>query len=990
MELITGSYKALENEFLKYFGKVKINPLDKVLIITQSERLTKTLKEALLSQKECLSCVFWQDILGLVYNINQTGADYKPLRQRTALDYFKLKDFLQRHNFNTSFGYIQALQAAFMDMQNASVMPQDLLNIEELNSSLFSQDLKDLIFIYENYLKLTAQEGKSSYKDFFTNALENIEQNKYLAQFKQIIFYGIYDLTSLQYDILKAVSQNYNTALFFPYEDISSYKYIQDFYLSNIIGLSSEHKKAQLPKSELDSFCNHLFEVPKEHSKYQAPIKIIDTSGSLGQVQAAAKEVLLLHKQGFAFKDIAVCARSLEPYKNDIVKVFAQNDIPVNINFEESFIIQPLINVCISLLNIARNNFHKDSVLSFINSPYLKERQNLWGQLIKDIGVQTGFNQWLNLLDLAAKQGKKEALLLKDFLVKLEAKVSLLEEAASFTSLVLRVKDIFDTFISLENLNPQEQVLFEHLENILEEISSYDKVRSAKRGEFLEELNYLLEQEKINRAVNLQNALTVADIMNLRGQTFKAIIVLGLNEGIFPTKINEDPVFKDAWRSSLQKLGYNIKVSAQRYQEEKLFFYFALSSAEQKATLIYQRCDEEGKLKIQSVYLTWLDKILDKAERLSLSRRPSQQLLEWYKISPQLLTSKEAAFLASLEGNFTLAASLAGAEEELFLQAFSLSMEGSLGARDLVCKREGPLWQHICKKGLSPSALGNMYQCPAKYLFNNIFDREDTLVLQRDKLDERDRGILNHEILEQFYKYLLSRNLFDKVFAKGALDILQTFIDKNLCDKDYKKYGLYPLLWSVLCKEMAQNLKNFVGQDLARIQKNKQIPSYFEQDITCNFEDLKIHGKIDRIDLCEDKTAFGIIDYKNSRKKSKSAKLIFQEANFQGPFYFELAKSMEALSKIQPTVMAYASIKEVNFKELSYDEYLTLKDTFWTLVKFLETLIKEGLFIINPGKEACKYCSYGDFCRKNHAPSKRRANFSKQAGKLREYYKKYA
>ena len=132
-------------------------------------------------------------------------------------------------------------------MQNALIMPQDLLKIEELDSSLYTQDLKDLIFIYENYLDLVRSDGKNSYKDFFTSALDNIAQNKYLSEFKQIIFYGIYDFTALQYDILKEISHNYPTTIFFPYEDIPAYKYIKDFYLSSIFGLGLKHKEALLP-----------------------------------------------------------------------------------------------------------------------------------------------------------------------------------------------------------------------------------------------------------------------------------------------------------------------------------------------------------------------------------------------------------------------------------------------------------------------------------------------------------------------------------------------------------------------------------------------------------------------------------------------------------------------------------------------------------------------------------------------------------------------
>ena len=990
MELINGSYKALEKEFLDYFGKIKKEPLEKVLIITQSARLSQRLKEKLLSSRECVACVFWQDILGLVSNINQASDNYIPLKQKRALDYFKLKDFLQRYNLNTSAGYIKALQASFMDMQNALIMPQDLLKIKEYDETLYTKELKELIFIYQNYLKLTAQTGKSSYKDFFTSALENIENNKYLSQFKQIIFYGIYDWTNLQYDILKAISRAYPTALFFPYEEIPSYKYIQDFYLTNILGLGGEHKNVSKPLTELEKFSTYLFENSKEE-KFKADLKIIDAAGTLGQVQSAAKEVLILHKQGFDFKDIAVCARSLESYKNDLIRVFKQNDIPLNINSEENFSSQPLISFCLNLLNVVKNNFHRDSVLSFITSPYLKADCTDWEQVIKNIGVQTGFNQWMNLLDIAKEKGIVSATSLKNFLEQLEQKVSLLNEAASFSFLVSRTKEIFNDFLNFDILNAEEQNLFTLLENILEELSSFDEVRFCNKGEFLEELTYLTEQKKINVVVNLQNSLTIADIMNLRGQSFKVIILLGLNESAFPAKVSEDPVFKDFWRSILQRLGYNIKLSVQRYQEEKLFFYLALSSASDKAILIYQRCDDKGKEQVSSIYLNWILKYCEDIKTFYLSKSPEQQMLTWYQISPDLLTRQEAAVLSSLKGDYILAANLIESEEEdLFLQAFSLSLPSALGEHDLICQSQGPLWQYIIKKGLSPSSISNLYKCPARYLFSAILNRKDIDILQPDKFDDRDKGNLYHDILNQFYSYLKERNLLDKISPVGSGEILQNFIKDNIKETDYKQYGLYPLLWAVNCQEMEEKLKEIVALDLAYIEKEKQIPSYFEKNISAEIGHLKIHGQIDRIDISSDGKSFNITDYKSGdfsvpREKKE---IVFKNVNFQVPFYFELAKNIPELSSLEPLKMIFLAFKDKKQKGISYSDYLAFKKEVWTLAEFLQDLVKEGFFIITPGSHSCKYCQFEDICRKKHSASQRRAYLSAQATKLRGYHVK--
>ncbi|MDR1684447.1 MAG: hypothetical protein LBR90_03185, partial [Elusimicrobiota bacterium] len=73
-------------------------------------------------------------------------------------------------------------------------------------------------------------------------------------------------------------------------------------------------------------------------------------------------------------------------------------------------------------------------------------------------------------------------------------------------------------------------------------------------------------------------------------------------------------------------------------------------------------------------------------------------------------------------------------------------------------------------------------------------------------------------------------------------------------------------------------------------------------------------------------------------------------------------------------------------KDLPYDEYLALRPKFLQLLSFLKQTAKEGLFIINPGKDNCLFCRYEDLCRKAHGATLRRAKNSAGAKKLKEYH----
>ena len=73
--------------------------------------------------------------------------------------------------------------------------------------------------------------------------------------------------------------------------------------------------------------------------------------------------------------------------------------------------------------------------------------------------------------------------------------------------------------------------------------------------------------------------------MTLRLQDFKAVIILGLNEGVLPLVPNQDPALKEIYRQSLRKplrralqnIGYLIHTTQNRYFQENFLFYLVCS-----------------------------------------------------------------------------------------------------------------------------------------------------------------------------------------------------------------------------------------------------------------------------------------------------------------------------------------------------------------------------------------------------------------------------
>ena len=89
--------------------------------------------------------------------------------------------------------------------------------------------------------------------------------------------------------------------------------------------------------------------------------------------------------------------------------------------------------------------------------------------------------------------------------------------------------------------------------------------------------------------------------MSAMGINFDYVFIIGLNEGIFPKIIKEDPFLLDENRKYLRRmiqdsLGFKIPLKEDGYYEERLLFTLSLLSANKKIYLSLEREDINDKL----------------------------------------------------------------------------------------------------------------------------------------------------------------------------------------------------------------------------------------------------------------------------------------------------------------------------------------------------------------------------------------------------------
>ena len=275
------------------------------------------------------------------------------------------------------------------------------------------------------------------------------------------------------------------------------------------------------------------------------------------------------------------------------------------------------------------------------------------------------------------------------------------------------------------------------------------------------------------------------------------------------------------------------------------------------------------------------------------------------------------------------------------------------------------LAEKLRQKGLSPSAVDAYLRCPFRYYAERVLK---TAPEEEDGRPVMVKGTIYHEALARYFS--------------DGLEDLPGFVAAAYDEK--MSYLRPEYLWAWEKKDMARALLAAIQAEEERLADEKKNagfrPTAFETAFTYPFKDVAIHGVIDRIDRNESGDEI-LIDYK-SGGVPKYDKVAAYEV-MQLSLYALARRSMGnrpasleyvSVESAKASVMVRDTTRAGNYsrlgKEKKYDG-----DAFDIFLNEAENAlddvianIKRGAFLAEPTEEdACKYCPYGDLCRKEAA-----------------------
>ena len=846
--------------------------------------------------------------------------------------------------------------------------------------SRFEDRLQDNYIDENDLLNLLAQNIESSH--LFDNCLFYIDE---FAGFTKQEYNVIQVLEKIAKDIYITVCTDDLRVLKSPEADIfydnkqtvQTLKQIAD--IKNEIHLENSYR---FKNEELRHLEKNIFDLPyTTYNKEVDNIKLTIAKNQYEEIENVAREISkLVRKEGYRYRDIGVITKNLEDYSSLCKAIFSEYEIPVFIDEKKDITSDIFVKYVLAILDIFAKNWSYEAVFNYLKSGIVKvdrlyELENYclkwnikgskWYEKPWDFGEEDTFE---------AEQ-KEVITPLLEFRKNLNSKNTADKISEELYKFILKNCDAY------QNTNKQAQKKSENKQetnelsnkdvdkegwintdsynaviDVIDEIAELFKDVKMSFDTYSKLLKTGIQTKEIGQIPQTQDKVTVGDVNRSKTHKVRAIFIIGVNDGVFPSVPSSEGFFNDRDRENLKEEGLELaKGTLEKMYEENFNIYKAFSTAEERLYISYPASDVD-------------DKPLRKSTTISKLRRIFPKLKENTYIDDSLNKAKENLKLEKDNANVGEQHSLQDncineapeAEMNIYTKEVTFSellshinnMNGSW-YEVYNWYKNNPKYSYRLEKALEGLEYTNLPEKINKHNVQKLYG--DTLhttvsrleqykscefsyylkyglkLSSKEKMDIKpvDTGSFMHDVVDTFFK--------ENENVKGISDEeLKKILDKIVEDKlsmprNYiftataKYRNLVTRLKRVIFYSMKYIVQSLKNSEFDVMQTELEFGNNTYPPIEMTLDDGKrvsITGKIDRIDIAKAPNGkyIRIIDYKSSTKDIELNKVI---AGLQ----LQLLTYVDAITqkeKAEPAGALYFSLIEPKLasakKEMSKEE----------------------------------------------------------------------
>lgn len=885
----------------------------------------------------------------------------------------------------------------------------------------------------DDYLKLKLQDMLQVYTDF-EKVIENkyIDENDNLTRLaNQLNEVSIFDntliyidefvgFTKQEYEIIKQLSykaQDVTVAIcsdsieeaIAPENDIF---YSNKLTISRLLDLMKEAKITidepiflkepyRFKNDELKHLEKNLYSVPyKRYENTPENIELFLANNQYSEIENIAKNIVkLVQKKGYRYKDISVITKNLDIYSNLVKVIFNKYQIPVFIDEKNDLNQNIIVKYLLSILEIFARNWSYESVFNYVKTGFLDiSKQEIFAleNYCQKWGIKNSkwYKQEWNFKDeddenkakiqrfrelrkiivnplLEFKEDLKGTNEVKLITTKLYNFLIKNEIDKKFEEKIEELKQLGQTEFAT-----QYETSWKIIMGVLDEIVLVFGNEKVSFDKYMQILKTGLASSDLGKIPGTQDQVIIGDVDRSRSHKVKAIFIIGLNDGMFPTVHKNEGFFNDNDRQYLKENGVELaRNTVESLYEDNFNIYKAFTTAEEKLFLSYSSSDSEGKTLRGSILVSKIKKIFPMLEEHS-------DIIE--KISEILIENTTFDELLNKLGEYRDT----GEIEDEWVEVYNYY-------------KNNPMWKYKLEKAMEALSYTNK---PDKINEKNIQKMYgDTLhtsvsrleqyqachfayylkyglqLSEKDnfKINPIDTGTFMHDVIDDFFNKIREKSFNIKELSEEEInEIVEEIIDeklnlnKNFIFSSSPKYkSLSTRLKRVVLKSMkyiVESLKYSKFEVLGNEVEFKEGKEY--SPITIELESgqkVEITGKIDRIDIAklDNDKYVRIIDYKSSAKNI-DLNQVYAGLQLQLITYLDAVCQEEDLmpagvlyfNLIDPTIKSKKSLTDEEIEDKIRKKFkmqgLILADV--DIVKMMDTKLETGSSDVIPayiGKE---------------------------------------
>ena len=667
----------------------------------------------------------------------------------------------------------------------------------------------------------------------------------------------------------------------------------------------------------------------------QGFVQVVEGANRRAEIQAIAREIRrLVQEEGMHYRDIGIMYRQADVYDPIISTTFTQYDIPFFSNEKRPMLHHPLIELTRSALEVVTSNWLYEPVFRSVKTDLFFPKDSSIHEMRENMDQLENFviakgiirDRWkkdeyweyrrfrtlekLGYVQKTAEENMQRFLMemrdmIRNPLQRLETKLKKAENGLAIAQAIYDFVEGLEVYEKLDKLKEQElegaeyeqanehEQVWDGWVNVLDQFVLMFGDQKIPLEEALQLLEEGFDSLKFSGIPPSIDEVTVSTLEASRFDNRKVIFVIGVNDGVYPQRIDREGLLSDAEREHFDAVHYELAPNSKsKLFYESFLIYRAISSPTERLYLTFASADEEGKGLLPSLYINRMDKLfegmpysrvfidpaedLDSRNAIHYLRHPSPSLAY---LTMQL---KYADILKKpLEPTWT--ALKAFYERDPYWKSILHSVSKPLYRKNVAeaLTKENTTGLYGDELSASVSRIEKFYSCPFAHFTTYGLRLEER---QQYKLESFAMGDLFHEALRMI---LTSGDTPPTTYGE-CLDKARTTVNPLVAVFSYNildSTSRYAYIKEKLIRIVARTLYALTQQ--AQYSKFKPIAhekpfGKFDQKSTDeeekplsalelslrNNRKMVLRGQIDRIDAYDDgeKVHLRVVDYKSSRR----------------------------------------------------------------------------------------------------------------------------